>query len=201
MGDLFNDNEQGEVTFNAEPLQNYFNNIEVDNNKLTKANRFFIADKYEEGVLNKKEYGNGFDIYGFIQVQGTFEKVSNYNTNVYTCIENNQFIDKNVFIPNSNKYYTTTEASTDISAKTKTAIFINKTKPDNDGDTTKRRIFTIAIKNSNSVVKNMICAFNDGEVVAGGDIMYNNRAYTGDLEKLPDDIVVTNGNILVNPIQ
>lgn len=201
MGDLFNDNEQGEVTFNTEPLQNYFNHIEVDNNKLTKANRFFIADKYEEGTLNKKEYGNGFDIYSFVQVQGTFEKVSTYNTNIYTCIENNQFIDKNVFVPSSNKYYTTTEASTDISAKTKTAIFINKTKPDNDGDTIKRRIFTIAIKNSNSIVKNMICAFNDGEVVAGGDIMYNNRAYTGDLEKLPDDIVVTNGNILVNPIQ
>lgn len=201
MGDLFNDNGQGEVTLNTEPLQNYFNNIEVDNNKLTKANRFFIADKYEEGVLNKKEYGNGFDIYGFIQVQGTFEKVSTYNTNIYTCIENNQFIDKNVFIPSSDKYYTTTETSTDINAKTKTAIFINKTKPDSDGDTTKRRIFTIAIKNSNSIVKNMICAFNDGEVVVGGDIMYNNRTYTGDLEKLPDDIIVTNGNILVNPIQ
>jgi len=92
------------------------------------------------------------------------------------------------------------ETSTDISAKTKTAIFINKTKPDNDSDTIKRRIFTIAIKNSNSVVKNMICAFNDGEVVVGGDIMYNNRVYTGELEKLPDNIVVTNGNILVNPI-
>ena len=200
MGNLFNDNEQGEVILNTEPLQNYFNNIEVDNNKLTKANRFFIADKYEEGISNKKEYGNGFDIYSFVQVQGTFEKVSSYNTNIYTCIENNQFVDKNIFIPSSNKYYTTMETSTDISAKTKTAIFINKTKPDNDSDTIKRRIFTIAIKNSNSVVKNMICAFNDGEVVVGGDIMYNNRAYTGELEKLPDDIVVTNGNILVNPI-
>jgi hypothetical protein len=28
--------------------------------------------------------------------------------------------------------------------------------------------------------------------------VYNNRTYTGDLEKLPDDIIVTNGNILVN---
>lgn len=202
MGDLFNDNEQGEVTLNTIPLQDYFKNIEVDNNKLTKANRFFIADKYEEEVLNKKEYGNGFDIYDFIQVQGTFEKVSTYNTNIYTCIENNQFIDKNVFIPSSNKYYTTTETSTDISAKTKTAIFINKTKPDREGDTTKRRIFTIAIKGSNGIVKNMICAFNDGSVITGGTVKYNSRPYSGDLEKLPDDIVIDDdGTILVNPVE
>lgn len=202
MGDLFNDNEQGEVTLNTIPLQDYFKNIEVDNNKLTKANRFFIADKYEEGVLNKKEYGNGFDIYDFIQVQGTFEKVSTYNTNIYTCIENNQFIDKNVFIPSSNKYYTTTETSTDISAKTKTAIFINKTKPDREEDTTKRRIFTIAIKGSNGIVKNMICAFNDGSVITGGTVKYNSRPYSGDLEKLPDDIVIgDDGTILVNPVE
>jgi hypothetical protein len=61
-----------------------------------------------------------------------------------------------------------------------------------------RRIFTIAIS-SKGTIKNMICAFNDGSVITGGTIKYNGTPYTGELEKLPDDITIEGGTILVNP--
>jgi len=48
----------------------------------------------------------------------------------------------------------------------------------------------------------MICAFNDGSVITGGTVKYNSRPYSGDLEKLPDDIVIgDDGTILVNPVE
>ena len=208
---LINDNEQGTMSLNYDPtdisnfLTENFSEVSVESNTLTKANRFFIADILQDlapSSWTQKEYGNGFDIYTFTDVGGTPEDTTNYNTNEYLCLINSSLVSVPIFTAPSGKLYKTSTENHDLESKIKTAIFINKTKPDREGDTIKRRIFTIAIKGSNGIVKNMICAFNDGSVITGGTVKYNSRPYSGDLEKLPDDIVIgDDGTILVNPVE
>ena len=196
MGDLFEE-DNGIVFFKKKPLEDleFISNVQVESTVLNRANRYFLTQKYDTSVSEQDEYGGGFYIYNFEAVADEPIDVSMYNTQNYQYLDNNFFKTKNIYIANG-KYYQTSSETSVIKSKTKTAIFINKTQPDIEGDTTKRRIFTIAMKESDGKIKNMLCAFNNGEVIKGGYIQHNEVDYTQDLEKLPVDITIRNGQPL-----
>ena len=200
LENLFNDNNQGTVSLNTTGFSEYFTNITIDGeSSLTRANRFFISQLYNaDPSVTQEEYGNGFLIYNFNVNQSAKEDVSIYSIKTYDYIENNSFVSKETYVSPSNRTFQEQQPTSVIKSKTRTAIFINKTKPDNDDEDVNRRIFTIAIS-SKGAIKNMICAFNDGSVITGGTIKYNDAPYKGELEKLPDDITIEGGTILVNP--
>lgn len=200
LENLFNDDNQGTISLNTAGFSEYFTNITIDGeSSLTRANRFFISQIYDiDSSAPQEEYGNGFLIYNFNISQSAKEDVSIYSIKTYDYIENNLFISKETYVSPSNRIFQEQQPTSVIKSKTRTAIFINKTKPDNDDEDVNRRIFTIAIS-SKGIIKNMICAFNDGSVITGGTIKYNGTPYTGELEKLPDDITIEGGTILVNP--
>ena len=205
IAELFDNNHAG--TINVSNLLNYFTiqeiknttksnnlytlNIVSDSNRL---NRYFLAQWNMENNENQKEYGQGIQCSTIVDNIQETVSVSTYNVIPTNYIENNQINTIDLYQYN-NKYYKSVENNPSMLGEQKSAIYINKTVQDSKEDLTTKRIFMIAILNSNQKPINLISAFNDGKVYIGGEIVdKNNQEITGTnvLENLPADVKIKN---------